>query len=265
MRQPRKNSERERKFVAQKQEERRRGVEKLDKYFNPKAKIAHIIVDVQEAFSNSHYFRYNEEYRAIMAPRGSKIEKNLSRHHKENSYIESWGTKDTEEVSERIAEAVPAIRGTGIPTVFLYVKEGWRRGFHSSMGGPFKVREKWSDILISKPSDDGFKYSDLDETLQEMGIENLIFSGFCISKCAFMTIVSAMDRNYKAAFLEDCVGDDRRYDDGTSESMNILENRVGVLRTDFRTALKYLRVRNKKTANEYVSDRHNKMMSNLSQ
>ena len=63
------------------------------------------------------------------------------------------------------------------------------------------------DIVVSKHRFSGFFETDLDATLQELGVTSLIFTGCTTSVCVESTLRDAMFRDYRCLLLEDCTAE----------------------------------------------------------
>lgn len=63
------------------------------------------------------------------------------------------------------------------------------------------------DLVIYKHRYSGFYQTELDNTLKQLGITNLIFTGCTTSVCVESTIRDAMFRDYLCVLLADCAGE----------------------------------------------------------
>jgi nicotinamidase-related amidase len=63
-----------------------------------------------------------------------------------------------------------------------------------------------SEIVIDKPGKGAFYATELGDTLQNYGIENLLVCGVTTEVCVNTTVREANDRGYDCLVLEDCVG-----------------------------------------------------------
>jgi len=63
-----------------------------------------------------------------------------------------------------------------------------------------------SEIVIDKPGKGAFYATELGDTLQKYGIENLLVCGVTTEVCVNTTVREANDRGYDCLVLEDCVG-----------------------------------------------------------
>ncbi len=63
------------------------------------------------------------------------------------------------------------------------------------------------DIVLYKHRFSGFFETDLHETLTQLGIQNLVFTGCTTSVCVESTLRDAMFRDYHCLLLEDCTAE----------------------------------------------------------
>ena len=63
-----------------------------------------------------------------------------------------------------------------------------------------------SEIVIDKPGKGAFYATELGDTLQNYGIENLLVCGVTTEVCVNTTVREANDRGYECVVLSDCVG-----------------------------------------------------------
>lgn len=61
------------------------------------------------------------------------------------------------------------------------------------------------EIVIDKPGKNAFYATDLEQVLQENGIQNLLITGVTTDVCCSATVIAANDRGYNAIVLGDCV------------------------------------------------------------
>jgi ureidoacrylate peracid hydrolase len=140
------------------------------------------------------------------------------------------------------SRVLPAARNAGIKIVYL--KMGFRpdlsdlgsndspnrvRHLHFGVGQPsrapdgregrFLIRDTWNtdiiadlrpeagDVVVYKHRFSGFYETELHQVLQDLGINNLIFTGCTTSVCVDSTMRDAMFRDYRCVLLEDCTGE----------------------------------------------------------
>jgi len=140
------------------------------------------------------------------------------------------------------AKVLAAARQVGIPVVYLKmgflpdlsnlgavdspnrVRHLWA-GVGENMRAPdgaqssVLIRDTWNtdilpeltpqahDVVIYKHRYSGFYETDLDATLQRMGIKTLIVTGCTTSVCVESTVRDAMFRDYHCLLLADCMGE----------------------------------------------------------
>lgn len=73
-----------------------------------------------------------------------------------------------------------------------------------SLGVQLDSRLKVStDLLITKRRNDSFRNTDLDQLLEEKGIDHLVFAGLDAANCVEATFMAARNRNYQLSVLSD--------------------------------------------------------------
>ena len=109
-----------------------------------------------------------------------------------------------EELIENINRLITWARENSFPVVFVqhgnnsFLKkgtDGWR--LHSGL----KVQKE--DIFINKEHGDAFKQTDLDQNLQEMGIERTVICGLVSHGCVRSACVGAHEHGYKVVLVSD--------------------------------------------------------------
>jgi nicotinamidase-related amidase len=136
------------------------------------------------------------------------------------------GTRDM--VRNKIRPVKDAARAAGLPTVYLtnYLSPGidegneWRNMSQrvcdvdvlTAWKAPTPILEHSKviapdddDVLIRKQYYSGFHETELDSTLRNRGIRNLVVVGFDSRVCLGTTVTDALYRNYRVVVLRDCV------------------------------------------------------------
>ncbi len=128
---------------------------------------------------------------------------------------------------ERVAQAIAAARGAGIPVV--YVRVGFRSGYpevsprnrtFSALAGrggfaeddPMAqihagVAPEPGDVIVTKRRVSAFTGSDLEVVLRAAGVDSLVLTGIATSGVVLSTLREAADRDYDLTVLADCCGD----------------------------------------------------------
>lgn len=82
------------------------------------------------------------------------------------------------------------------------------------------------DVIIYKRRFSGFAGTDLDITLREFDIEELVLCGVCTNICVLYTAADARNLNYKVTVLRDCVSS---FDaEAHNFALKEMENTLGV-------------------------------------
>lgn len=139
---------------------------------------------------------------------------------------------------EKIAPALSAARGLGLPIIYLtnsapkiglensefaeklkksqgfdltkaFVEEvvdpkEYCQGPPAQLQFPSSIAPQDDDYYIRKHVYSGFFETRLDSLLRDLGIKNLICVGFVADACLYTTIADAVFRNYKVILLRDC-------------------------------------------------------------
>lgn len=131
-------------------------------------------------------------------------------------------------VRNKIRPVKDAARAAGLPTVYLtnYLSPGidegneWRNlsqrvcdvDVLTAWKPPSPIMEHSKiiapdddDVLIRKQYYSGFHETELDSTLRNRGIRNLVVVGFDSRVCLGTTVTDALYRNYRVIVLRDCV------------------------------------------------------------
>lgn len=113
---------------------------------------------------------------------------------------------DVEGVIKRINSLHNAFRGIGAPVIIIQ-HDGTKEG------GCMPGTEDWellseletspSDRRISKTANDCFYGSDLQRTLNELGIEELVITGCATDFCVEATVQSALVKEYRITIVKD--------------------------------------------------------------
>ncbi|GMH94462.1 hypothetical protein TL16_g12913 [Triparma laevis f. inornata] len=63
------------------------------------------------------------------------------------------------------------------------------------------------EIIIGKPTFDGFQNTNLEETLKDLDVEEVHCAGLVTSACVLMTAHGAFSKGWDVSLVEDCCGD----------------------------------------------------------
>lgn len=168
-----------------------------------KRNVAHLIIDVQK-----RYFAPRDLSKVFAAhsnPDPQEIEK--------HKHFDSYRTH----VAERIKAFSAQCTQHGIPNI--YVMHGIRNNdgphiLESVLGGcatpdrlnaPYIIEPTTNDIILTKTGFDAFGNSELQKTLEEMGITDLIVTGGILDYCIQETCTTAVDKGYTTTIAREMV------------------------------------------------------------
>lgn len=130
--------------------------------------VALLVIDVQKAFCD---------------PRGSR------------------GTRETADISERIASIVPEFRKAGVAVYAIYFDSSMCRNV--SQVDWFKFTPANTDIPVAKNDDSAFAGSNIASLLRQNHHHKLIACGFNLSFCVKDTILDAREEGFEVALMRD--------------------------------------------------------------
>lgn len=64
----------------------------------------------------------------------------------------------------------------------------------------------YADMVIEKTTPSAFYQTELNEKLEELGVDHIFVTGFNTEFCCQFTAISAYDRGYQVTFVEDATG-----------------------------------------------------------
>lgn len=166
-----------------------------------------------------------------------------------NDFVQEGGALYTGEAGCRvipvIAEVLKRARGEKWPIIYLCDQ-------HTSADSEFKMfpvhciagtkggeictelAPQDGDIIIPKRRYSGFYGTDLDLTLRELSIDELIITGVCTNICVLYTTADARMYNYRVKILEDAVAS---FDEQAHEfALQEMEKTLGAELSDSRDA-----------------------------
>jgi nicotinamidase-related amidase len=111
-----------------------------------------------------------------------------------------------DEVAARLDAKAPEARERGVPVIFIQHGEAagsWQTG---SPGWRFDPRlaPRPGDIVVAKSFCDGFRDTELQATLDRLGIDRLIVGGYASEFCVDTTVRAAASREIETVVLADC-------------------------------------------------------------
>jgi nicotinamidase-related amidase len=103
----------------------------------------------------------------------------------------------------RLAETVRARDGK-----VVWIQHSGPAGTDFAPGKPAwqflpELRREDTDIVVAKTLNDAFAGSDLQTTLQQLGVDRLLISGWAADFCVDATLRSAVSRNYDVVAVSD--------------------------------------------------------------
>lgn len=116
-----------------------------------------------------------------------------------------WAVFDVDRVVERINQVAANARAAGAPVIFIQ---------HDEAGGPLQFgSEGWQldarlaqrpeDLRLRKTASDSFHRTDLQATLQSLGVEKLFVCGLQSEFCVDSTVRGALARGYPVVLVAD--------------------------------------------------------------
>jgi nicotinamidase-related amidase len=98
-------------------------------------------------------------------------------------------------------------RSSGIP--IIYIQHNGPRGSQLEKGKPgWKIHPRVAptsrDIIIPKKHPDSFQESTLEDTINELGVNELYICGFASEFCVDTTVRSAYSKGFSVTLISDC-------------------------------------------------------------
>ena len=66
--------------------------------------------------------------------------------------------------------------------------------------------KEYANIVIEKKTPSAFFQTELNDKLEQLGVDHLFITGFNTEFCCLFTAIAAYDRGYKVTFIEDATG-----------------------------------------------------------
>lgn len=149
------------------------GKEKLDFRLVQPCEYAHLVIDVQRQFCDP-------------------------------LYAGGYGTRETNRITQNIANLAPVFRKAGMPTYMIFCQKS-NEPPEKAFGGFHRVQPEPSDILQGKTTQSAFEYTTLASKLHAAGTKTLLVSGFHTSVCINATVQDALRENFNVWVLSDCI------------------------------------------------------------
>lgn len=137
-----------------------------------------------------------------------------------NEYLDSKGKiycKEGREIIPNIKKLIEFGHKKGFPIVYVNTSHINDKDPETKKWGIQAMRGSWgaevipelkpekNDIIVIKRTYDGFYNSELEITLQGLGVDTVVTSGIHTHVCVLMTSLGAFYRGYDVIALEDCM------------------------------------------------------------
>jgi len=124
----------------------------------------------------------------------------------EGSFTRATPRYDTEGVIERINQLAEFFRANGDQVIFIR-HDGTNEGDYIPGTSDWQVltalNQLPQDLYVEKTINDSFYQSDLEMTLQKLGINDLYFMGCATDFCFDATVKSALGKDYNVTVVKD--------------------------------------------------------------
>ncbi len=116
---------------------------------------------------------------------------------------------NTDKTLENILKAISGAKEKNIPIILAqHVASNNAPFFNNGTSGadihPAVLKASPDPIIISKEFADSFEKTELDDILQNLQIDELLFCGMMTQNCVTHTAISKAAEKYKVSFLFDC-------------------------------------------------------------
>jgi maleamate amidohydrolase len=161
------------------------------------------------------------------------------------------------------ATLLDAARSAGVPVIYLVMildsldDRMLAQRVRSSLTERCERGNPWTDVssvvavqpgdhVVEKTVATGFYKTRLDELLQELDVDEIVFAGTSTSGCVRATVMDAAYRNYRVSIVEECVDDFRTL--SGEVSLWDMQDRFGDVRSLAHTLDRFDELQNSRTA-----------------
>ena len=124
----------------------------------------------------------------------------------QNGIVNSGDFKEELSLMENV---IKDFKETNMPVIFMRHLDDEEEStlYKHSVGSELHHSLKdYADYVIEKKTPSSFVHTDLQSTLEKLGVNHLFITGFNTEFCCMFTAISAFDRGYQVTFIEDATG-----------------------------------------------------------
>ena len=124
----------------------------------------------------------------------------------QNGIVNSGDFKEELSLMENV---IKDFKETKMPVIFMRHLDDEEEStlYKHSVGSELHQSLKdYADYVIEKKTPSSFVHTDLQSTLEKLGVNHLFITGFNTEFCCMFTAISAFDRGYQVTFIEDATG-----------------------------------------------------------
>lgn len=124
----------------------------------------------------------------------------------QNGIVNSGDFKEEISIIENI---INDFKNNHLPVIFMrHIDEDERSPlYRGSVGSELHDSLKiYADYVLEKQTPSSFYKTDLTQTLENLGIEQLFITGFNTEFCCMFTAIAAFDRGFKVTYIKNATG-----------------------------------------------------------
>ena len=123
-----------------------------------------------------------------------------------NMFDEEFSIFDADRIISVLSNLIDKARAKDIPVI--YVRNNGGEGEPDELGTPGweihpSITPQSNDVVIDKQGPDAFDNTNLEKTLKEQGIDNLVIAGMQTEMCVESSSRRAVELGYKVVLVED--------------------------------------------------------------